>query len=195
MKKLVLVLFAALCICGARAQSDASHLTFMGIPIDGPLNAFVKKLQQKGLSYKFTNDNIAYLNGTFSAYKDCLIGVVAAKPQDHVCTVGVIFSEQDSWSNLSSMYFTLKDMLTQKYGKPANHQETFQAYSQPNDDQMKMLYVHTDKCKYATLFETKNGDIKLYISKADSYGYGCVILLYFDRKNQQEVLQQAYDDL
>ena len=193
MKKLILVLFAALCTCGATAQTDSSHLTFMGIPIDGPLDAFVQKLKQKGCSPQYTQDGVIALSGDFASYKNCRIIVVSKIPKQTVYGITVFLPAQNTWSNLSSSYFSLKEMLSQKYGDPTESTETFQSYVQPEDDRTKMRYVKTDRCEYNTLFETPYGKIKLWIAYIASE---CVVsLAYLDKTNYSELLQQAYDDL
>lgn len=83
--------------------------------------------------------------------------------------------------------------MIEKYGEPSAVVEEFQTRMQPNDDQMKMLYVNTDQCKYYTFFETEKGDIELSITKTGSDG--CVILRYFDKINGETIRKEAIKDL
>lgn len=181
----------AAAVMGATAQNE--HMTFKGIPIDGSVTSFAAKLQQKGFTSQRQQNGNAFLMGMFAGYKDCTIGVVGDESGTTV-KVAVIFPEYDKWSQLYGCFSSLKDMLTQKYGTPSQESETFDAYSQPDDDMMRMIYVGTDKCKYYAVFETQRGSIELMISHAD-YSEGFVLLSYYDKLNQQKAMNSAIDDL
>lgn len=182
----------------ALAQTEMEHLTFKGIPINGSLNSFVQKMKQKGFTYDDTYNNVALLKGTFSGYSGCKIFVFPTQKADVVFQVGVNFPEAESWNVLFSNYSSLKEMLTAKYGEPSDCTEKFDAYSQPRDDQMKMLYVKTDKCKYETVFiSPKKGYIKLIISHVQvDYIDSCYVsLIYVDYANYMSNQSEAIDDL
>ena len=85
-------------------------------------------------------------------------------------------------------------MLTQKYGEPSEVIEEFQTYSEPRSDDMKLLYLKTDKCKYETSFVCENGVI---ILKMAHIGYdSCfVVLTYYDSINTKLATGSAIDDL
>lgn len=191
MKKIALFLMMAAAAMGAMAQNE--HMTFKGIPIDGSVSSFVAKLQQKGFTAQRQQNGNAFLSGMFAGYKDCTIGVVGDESGTTV-KVAVLFPEYDKWSQLYGCFSSLKNMLTQKYGTPSQESETFDAYSQPDDDMMRMIYVGTDKCKYYAVFETQRGSIELMIAHTD-YSEGFVLLSYYDKLNQQKALNSAIDDL
>lgn len=176
------------------AQEPSEHMTFKGIPIDGTLNNFVVKLKQKGFTYQGTNDGVALFRGDFAAYKNCLVGVVSQKDKDLVVKVAVMFPTQDKWSELEKNYLSLKNMLTIKYGEPSDCVETFQTYSEPQNDLQKMTNLQLDKCKYQTLFETSKGSIELQITHRNTIE--CYVMLsYYDAINQKTVMSDAMDDL
>ncbi len=194
MKKIVLFLFVLLMTFVSYAQTESSHLTFKGVPIDGTLNEYVQKMKQKGFDYFGTENGVALLKGEFAAYKNCTIGVVTLKQRDLVSRISVIFPKCDTWTVLSNNYFTLKEMLIEKYGKPAKVVEKFQGYSEPRDDNSRIYEVMMDRCKYITSFKTLKGTIELSIdhnSVTDCY----VMLSYFDKVNCDVVRAQAMDDL
>lgn len=193
MKKLILSLCCTIISLVTFAQTESEHLTFKGIPIDGSLDSFVQKLKTQNLTYIGEENGTAILTGEFAAYKDCTIGIVSLKQKDLVCKAAVIFPSCETWSSLSDNYFTIKDMLSQKYGEPAVCVEEFQSYG-PDDDQMKMIYVKSDRCKYQTSFETSKGSIQLSISHQD-YENCFVLLEYFDKINGEVVSNEAMDDL
>ncbi len=132
--------------------------------------------------------------GEFAAYKDCTIGVISLKEKDLVYKTTVIFPSYETWSSLSDNYFTIKDMLSQKYGEPAVCVEEFQSRVEPYDDQMRMHFVQSDLCKYQTSFETSKGSIQLSIFHQD-YSNNFVLLEYFDKINGKVASNRALDDL
>lgn len=198
MKKFLVFMLSMLLCTAALAQTESEHLTFKGIPIDGSVSSFVEKMEQKGFTYLNTIGNTAFLKGTFAGCNDCTIHVYSIKDKDLVCNVAVSFPFANNWGSLSANYYWLKDMLTTKYGDPSECTETFDAYSQPEDDQMKMFYVETDKCKYISKYITSKGSICLaiwHVKSADYQDYCNVLLLYNDGINYSKSQSQAIDDL
>lgn len=175
--------------------ADSSpHLVFKGVPINGTLNEYVAKMKQNGFTLVGTEDGVAMLRGDFAGYKDCIVGVATLKQKDLVSKITVIFPERDTWSSLSGNYFSLKEMLTEKYGKPSDVEEKFQSYSQPRDDNSRMHEVGMDRCKYSTTYKTEKGSIKLSIDH-DSFSSSFVRLSYYDKINSDIIKSKAIDDL
>ncbi|MDY0015766.1 MAG: hypothetical protein RBS13_06105, partial [Bacteroidales bacterium] len=171
-----------------------AHLLFKGVPIDGTLNEYVSKMKQNGFTHVGTEDGIAMLNGDFAGYKNCIVGVATLKGKDLVSKITVIFPDHDTWSYLSSNYYTIKELLTEKYGEPTEIVEKFDSYTEPKDDNSKMSQVVFNTCKYYTIYELENGTIELSIGN-DGTSTGFVILSYFDKKNREIIRQKAIDDL
>jgi hypothetical protein len=172
----------------------SEHLTFKGVPIDGTLDEYISKMKKSGFSHIGTEDGTAILNGDFAGYKNCYVGVSTLKQKDLVHKIAVIFPDKDTWSNLSGNYFDLKQMLTEKYGKPSDVVEKFDTYSQPRDDGSKMTQVQLDRCKYYSIWETDKGEIQLSIEKGDLMR--CFVRLgYFDKINSAKIKAKAIDDL
>lgn len=194
MKELIISLLVSLMTLTSFAQTESPHLAFKGVPIDGTLNEYVQKMKQKGFNYLGMEDGIAILTGDFAAYKGCTVGVTTLKQKDLVSKITVIFPNCETWDVLASNYFSLKDMLTEKYGRPADVTEKFQGYSEPIDDNSKMYEVKMDRCKYVTTFETPKGDIQLYIGH-NSMMSCFVMLSYFDKINGYVIRAKAMDDL
>lgn len=197
MKKALLTLFLLFTtyVLFAQANSDTSrHLSFKGVPLDGALDQYVLKMKKSGFTHISTNDGIAMLQGDFAGYKDCYVGVSTLKQNDLVHKIGVIFPDRDTWSALSGNYFNLKEMLTEKYGKPTETVEKFDGYSQPKDDNSKMYEVKFDRCKYFSTWSTDKGDIQLSIDH-NSVLRCFVKLVYFDKINSATIKKQAIDDL
>lgn len=197
MKKTLTALFLSLtaCIVFAQTKTDFSaHLTFKGVPIDGTLDQYVIKMKENGFKHISTKDEIAVLQGDFAGYKDCHVGVATLKEKDLVHKIGVLFPKKETWSTLSGNYFDLKQMLTEKYGKPSDVVEKFDTDSQPSDDREKMYEVEFDRCKYYSIWETDKGEIQLSIDH--NRVISCFVKLsYLDKINSAIVKKQAIDDL
>ena len=183
MKRNLFLLLFAIATLSTFAQTTSEHLTFKGVPIDGTLTEFVSKLKQKGLTHIGTEDGTAILKGDF-----------ALKQKNLVAKVGVMFPSLETWSSLSNNYFSLKEMLTKKYGEPEVCIEEFQTKIMQNDDNSKIHEVRMNRCKYVTGYTTEKGDIELQIK--GSFTDGCyVTLIYFDKINGEVIEAEAMEDL
>lgn len=197
MRKIFASLFIAFSVMTSFAQGKldkTDHLQFKGVPIDGTLNEFISEMKKSGFTLLGIEDGTAGLTGDFAAYKNCIIVVSTLDQKDLVSTISVIFPEQDTWSYLSSDYFSLKELLTIKYGKPSESVEEFQSSSQAGNDMEKMLYVKMDMSTYYSNYETNNGTIQLSIDHEDATS--CYVRLsYFDKINGNIIRAKAIDDL
>jgi len=193
MKTKILTIIFALTTILTLAQTS-EHLSFKGIPIDGTLDEYVSKMKQNGFTHLGTEDGTALLKGDFAGYKSCIVGVSTLKQKDLVHKIAVIFPDKEIWSTLSGNYFDLKQMLTEKYGKPSDVVEKFDTYSQPNDDNRKMYEVEFDRCKYYSIYESQNGTIELSIGH-DGVTSCYVQLVYFDKINSDIIKKKAKGDL
>lgn len=177
----------------AKSQTT-EHLTFKGVPITGTLDLYVSKMVQNGFTHMKTNDNIAILKGDFAGYKACTIGVSTLKQKNLVYKIAVIFPNKDTWSTLSGNYFDLKQLLTEKYGKPSDAVEKFDGDIQPKDDNSRIYEVQFDRCKYYSIWDTDKGSIQLSIEH-QSVTSCYVTLSYFDKINSEIIKSKALDDL
>lgn len=181
-------------IAFAQGALDASpHLVFKGVPIDGTLREYVAKMQASGFTLIVTKDGTAMLKGDFAAYKGCIVGVATLKDKDLVSKITVVFPAQETWSSLSGSYFSLKELLTEKYGQPADSEERFDGTG-PDDDSYKIHAVKMDRCKYDTNYKTTKGTIRLLIDH-DGITSCFVRLEYRDKINSGIVKAKALDDL
>lgn len=187
----ILVLIAT--ISFAQKNSESSHLVFKGVPIDGTLREYVLEMEKSGFIHLRTEDGIAILKGDFASYKNCIVGVVTLKQKDLVSKINVIFPECETWSALSSNYFSLKELLTEKYGEPLDCVEKFDGL-EPRDDNSRMHEVKFDNCKYSTNYKTEKGNIQLSIEH-DGVISCFVQLAYYDKINSDILRAKAKDDL
>ena len=177
-------------------ENDNKHLEFKGIPINGSLKKFVTNMKTAGFkTVGVISNGTATLKGDFAGYKDCRLYVQTMDGADIVSTIVVQFPECDRWDHLHGYYKDLKEMLTQKYGKPYSVREKFQNY-EPRTDDDKMWQVGRGECKYETEFHIKEGKIILWIEQGKGrYRSGSVCLQYSDKINSGVVKQKAIDDL
>lgn len=194
MNKLISIIAMMLCYIASIAQTTNEHLTFKGVPIDGSLSKFVSKMKSVGFSYIGKQDDTAILKGDFAGFKGCLIGVSTLKNSDVVNTIAVIFPERDDWSSLEESYQHLKEMLTEKYGRPSECIEEFNGYGLPRDNSDKLHQLKMDRCTYVTIYETPKGEIQLSLDH-QSVSSCFVRLQYWDRINTDAVHAKAMDDL
>ena len=175
------------------AQKPTSqHLTFKGVPITGTLIDYVLKMKQNGFRHLATKDGTAILKGDFAGYKNCVVGVSTLKQKDLVHQIAVVFPDKDTWSSLYGNYTSLKELLTEKYGKPSTEVEKFDDERQ--DDHNKMYQVQFDRCKYYSIWQTEQGDIEVSIEH-NSITSCYVKLTYLDKINGAIIRAKAKDDL
>jgi hypothetical protein len=196
MKKLITFVIFALTAIVSFAQANAessAHLAFKGVPIDGTLHEYILIMEKNGFTQIRTENEIAILKGDFASYKNCIVVVGTLKQKDLVSKITVVFPDCDTWSSLSSDYFSLKEMLTEKYGKPSDYRKGFDGY-EPSDDNDRIHEVKFDRCKYYTTYETAKGSIELSIEH-DGVKSCFVLLAYHDKMNSDIIKAKAIDDL
>lgn len=176
------------------AQGQTSeHLDFKDVPINGTLDQYIAKMEKNGFKLVRTKDEIAILNGDFAGYKNCNIKVSTLKGKNLVYKIAVLFPERNSWSKLSKNYFSLKNLLTIKYGKPTDVVEKFIPY-QPSDNRVKLAKVKFDNCKYHSIWKTPKGEIQLLIDRDKVFS--CFVkLAYYDKINDGIIREKVINDL
>ena len=179
--------------------TNCKHLVFKGVPIDGTLKQFVKRMEKVGFSRAYVSDDgTACLEGDFAGCKGCTVAVSTIIGNDIVAHIEVDFPQTSQWEQLYGDYKNLKDMLTKKYGNPSLEREEFIGYHCSSmTDRGLMIHVKNDECKYEAHFETEKGNIMLTIEPCGSLGPygGHVSLTYTDALNSSIITQQAYNDL
>lgn len=174
--------------------STSEHLAFKGVPIDGTLKQYVAGMKKAGFKYVGAQDGVAILQGDFAGYKGCEVYVSTLDGYDVVSNIVVKFPDEEIWRRLYGNYTNLKEMLTEKYGKPSLVNEKFQDSQYIDDDNDRMYAVSMDRCKYDTHFETEKGEIILWIEHGD-FSSAFVCLQYLDKLNRNSIKQQAISDL
>ncbi|MFN0291203.1 hypothetical protein [Pedobacter helvus] len=191
--KFLTTLFLLITVMSFAQNEKNEHLSFKGVPIDGNLGEYVLKMKQNGFAHLGTENETASLKGDFAGYKDCMIEVSTLKQKDLVHKISVLFPNRDTWSTLFDNYSSLKEMLTEKYGKPFDILEKFDGGYQPEEDRMKLSRVWSDNCKYKSVWQTDKGDIQLSIEHKSTRCF--VRLAYIDKANGNVIREKAKDDL
>jgi len=193
--KLLTIIILLISVKNYAQNSKTEHLTFKGVPIDGSLIEYVSKMKQSGFDHLGTEGETASLKGDFAGYKDCVVDVSTLRQKDLVHKIVVVFPSKDTWTTLFENYSNLKEMLTEKYGKPSDVVEKFGgAYSQDADDRTKMYQVQLDNYKYYSIWQTEKGRIELSIGHKRLSN--CFVKLsYFDKANGGIIRDKAKDDL
>ena len=177
---------------GIVCSAQTNHMKFKGIPIEGTLNSFILKLEQKGYTSLGQQDGTALLKGEFATVKGCTIGVSRFSDRDQVNMVGVIFPVDKTWNEIATRYYFLKDMLKEKYGNPECIEEFTDR--EPSSDFLRYHAILNGECNYISEFSCKEGRVQLTLMKLD-YDSAAVILRYIDKETSDESRKKMMDDL
>ncbi len=82
-------------------EKPSEHLVFKGVPIDGTLSEYVKKMESAGFRCINKRNGVATLRGDFAGFKDCTIQVSTLQSVDVVSTIDVAFPDREDWPLLS----------------------------------------------------------------------------------------------
>lgn len=143
-------------------QPEKGHLEFMGVPIDGNLQAFTGYLQfQSGMQKVKKEGKTNILSGKFAGYKDCKIYVFSYSDDLEVWRTGLEIPSTafETQEEFEAVYTALNNGLTDIYGAPVNG-----------------------------AFRTENGRIELYTATRNDKGKitACIRLSYTDTENEEK---------
>lgn len=195
--KHLISLFVSLMIAMTIQAHD--HLTFMGIPIDGPIDKMVAALAEKGLTDngKIT-ENIAqmsfYLNG-----QPIDVLLVADEQTGNVYRVSVMTQPKFKWKTLKREYEMYQKQFFEQYGVPT----TYEMFMYPYNTKKKMRKhgieaLINDKVVWSSFFkeygadDTLIGDVSLAITP---YAHLARVVIYFeDALNSPVEEQNKFDN-
>ena len=179
----------------AIAVSAEEHMMFMGVPIDGDLNAFCRTLEKKDMRQSKKTANTARYEGFFAGRPAYVI--VETTPKTHtVCDVLVAFKELNNWDDMEGVYNDLKTNLIAEFGEPVETKEQGESPQYGFDIQTLLKDAEViRRCR----FETETGTIDLGIDNlrlfASSSGSPYTYLVYTDKTNIIKAGQEAGEDL
>lgn len=189
MKRIIFTLTLFLATINLMAQE---HLSFKGIPIEGSMTEFCKKLEAKGLTSMGSEDNVTMFTGDFTG-REATIAVAATEDGNNVFSVVVFFDASGEWNTLVNTYDYYKDLYTRKYGKPSKSKERNPALSDSNTG--LMAEVHQGTVVWASIWKVTGGDIELSIEKTTGFYEGMVMIRYRDAQNVEAKIQRDLEDI
>ena len=174
--------------------SNSNHLTFKGVPIDGTLEDFVSEMEKAGFTYIAEENGAAVLQGDFAGFKKCNIYVATLHGMDIVNAITVIIPCRDDWSDIEQKYRMLNELITEKYGEPAENTEKFYRRLTPRTNQDKLIALASDNCDFKTVYDTPKGKITVFMDH--DYSLGAFLnLKYSDKINSDNLRTKVIDDL
>ena len=195
MKRILTIVAFIFSFMFVMAQTPNKYLTFMGIPITGTLENFAQKMEDKGLKKISLAKNAIMFEGEFAGYSECKIFVYKVPNRNVVHRVFVFFPKESSWADLEKEYYKFKGMLTNKYGEPASHSETFKEGALTFNDAAKMSSLKEGNGVYWSGWEVDNGTIYMEIFTTPDEDGGRISLGYSDKINDALAEKAKADDL
>lgn len=192
MKRLLLLVVLAVCMAGTSLAQEAEHLKFKGIPIEGSVDDFGKKLVAEGFSQVAKN---AY-RGKFMR-SDCTVVLIAAD-NGMIWRVAIAFGDVKTWSTLRSSFDGYIDLYKEKYGAPTKVTKTFTGHyanSVQSSPDMAMYAIYNDACNYNAYWKLKQGSIDMSIVKGKSIKSGVIVITYTDDANKAVVRSADLDEI
>ena len=195
MKRLLTIAVFIFSFMFVMAQTPNKHLTFKGIPITGTMENFAQELEAKGFEKKYSDKTSVEFEGEFAGYSGCEIYIYKAPNRNIVYKVVVFFPKESSWVYLEKEYNHFKGVLTNKYGEPTSHSETFKEGASTFSDDAKMSSLKEGNCDYYSKWKVDNGYIKVEIAPIIDTDDGNIRLTYFDKINDALTKKAKEDDL
>ena len=189
MKRIIFTLSMLVVAIGLMAQE---HLSFKGIPIEGSMTEFCKKLEAKGFTSLGAENNIEMFTGDFTG-REASVAVASTDDGNDVFSVIVFFEPSDEWNSLVSTYNYYKDLYTRKYGKPTRSKEKNPAFDDSNTILMGELYQGT--VVWVSVWKVTGGNIELSIEKGNDILSGMVMIRYRDAQNVEAKIQKDLEDI
>lgn len=186
MRKIALLAIMAI---GAVSVMGQAHQAFKGLPIDGKKSEFASALKSKG----FTEKEASSYVGKFAGYDGCTVRLYSIPESDIMYKVDVEIHVETPFE-LEENFERLKEMLTEKYGKPIEEDTPVDKMDYDANSQ-NMLEKVLASLKIATtckaVFDTKNGIVELS-------GIGImstIYISYIDKQNVNNYKKSVIDDL
>lgn len=192
MKKILALLLVMMSFVGFAQDGTSQHMKFKGIPIEGSMTEFCRKLKAKGFTSIGQDGNVSLFTGDFTG-REATVGVTAADDGKNVFAVVVLFDPSGEWSVLVNTYDYYKDLYTRKYGNPAVSDERNPSHLDSNTGLMIQLQEGT--VTYYSAWEVDGGDIQLSIEKSSGMYEGVVTIRYRDSQNVEAKIQSDLEDI
>ncbi len=169
---LLLFVFSAII---AISQAQENHFTFRDIPINGSAQELGEKLEKLGYEPSATGNSY---KGKFIG-DDCKVFLLESDYTNNVYSVVVNFDSQTSWFSLKSKFNKIREMYSDKYGKPSREVHAFYRPYYAGDG-YELSAIKLGKCNYISEWNVENGSIMLTIIKD-----GSIAIYYNDTLNEE----------
>ena len=183
MKKILALLLVMVSFVGLAQDGTSQHMKFKGIPIEGSMTEFCRKLKAKGFTSIGQDGNVSLFTGDFTG-REATVGVTAADDGKNVFAVVVLFDPSGEWNDLVNTYGYYKDLYTRKYGNPA-----------VSDERNPSHLDSEGTVTYYSAWEVDGGDIQLSIEKSSGMYEGVVTIRYRDSQNVEAKIQSDLEDI
>ena len=191
MKKSMLTLAVLLASLTCAAQE---HLAFSGIPIEGSMEEFCLKLEEKGFDEWEIYDNLTVLTGTFTG-REATISVFSDDEGVNVHSVAVRFTPAVEWKTLVDTYNYYKELYTRKYGNPKKVAEESSKVEAGALNPVLMFELWQGRVTWTSQWETTGGDIELSVEKTNKACEGAVVIRYRDAQNEETRTQKYMEEI
>lgn len=158
---------------------SAQHFSFMGIPLDGSANAFVKELASKGFTYEGTDDGQAFYKGRYYDH-DVVLNTLTADKSDQITAVSLGTTDVKSIEGVYQLMIDLDKIIRKKYN--VDHVEgqiPSKPYKQLMPDYSNIVYFIYDQ----------NGAIGLTATD------NCLVITYVDIPNTNSHFDSIEQDI
>ncbi len=173
-------------------SQENNYLTFMGIPISGNINDFIKNLEDKGfILNEDEGDNIT-LTGKFTN-QDVLLVLLQSDKTNDISGVGVAYNPVDSWSLLEQSYDNLLTAYSKKYGKPTTSLREIPSTYNDSGNYI-FLGFKNDNVEYSDTWDLPSGAILITIVP-NSLSSACIFIVYKDMSSLMRENEQIMDDI
>jgi hypothetical protein len=205
---LAFVLFAV--AASLNAQNPALSVPkFKGVEITGSIDQFGAKLSSQGFTFLSKEDYGSVYMGRFAGMDDCLIYLLPVENSNNIASVNVVFGlrhseyevySYETWEKLIGDYERLKDLLTEKYGKPTEENEGFSKEAYTANSYLKLSAVKNGQCEYSTQWGDSDIDkmvVQLAITGIKKMGleYAVITLQYRNVDKIKDYKKRILDDL
>lgn len=207
---IIAVLFCALTTI-VLAQNPALKIPkFKGMEITGTVDQFGSKLAGQGFTFLSKEDNTAIYQGRFAGQDDCLLYLYPVENSNDIASVfvvvGVNFSDfgtiysYETWEQLIKDYDFLKNLLTEKYGTPAEQNEGFLKGALTYTSYSKLEAVKEGQCDYYATWGDEDVDkmvVKLMIVGGSNMGerMAAIAIGYSNVDKTNAARREILDDL
>lgn len=189
MKFLLSFILCCLCIF-SDAQIANTHISFLGIPLNGTVEDFSLRIEERGFNIVKERESSIIFAGTF-ANELVKLELIFSPKTKTVCKITIDFPEKDIWSQLRSDYLEKKSLYQSKYFLSDEYE--FFSYPYEEGDGYEMRAIVQEKCRFISFYSTVGGRIWVEICKNC-----CIRITYEDTINihiaKEELKYNAFDN-